>query len=130
MTIPSGQTGTSRHLGYTVAFAGPDSPAVVTMVVTDDHTNRHGNLHGGLIATVLDTAMGATVSHLRGAGGTVLFSTVTLTTNFLAPMPRGTITATARITGGGHKTVFAEGEARDEAGHLIATATGVFKRAG
>jgi uncharacterized protein (TIGR00369 family) len=129
MTVPSGQTGTSRLLGYTVDTARPDGCAVVTMPVTPEHANRHGNLHGGLIATVLDTAMGATVSNIKGDGGKVLFSTVTLTTNFLAPMPLGMVTATARITGGGYKTVFAEGEARAADGTLVATATGVFKRA-
>ncbi|GAB4259260.1 MAG: PaaI family thioesterase [Pararhodobacter sp.] len=129
MTIPSGRTGTSRLLGYVVDTTRPDGRVSVTMTVTEEHTNRHGNLHGGLIATVLDTAMGATVSNIRGEGGKVLFSTVTLTTNFLAPMPLGTITALGRVTGGGHKTVFAEGEARAADGTLIATATGVFKRA-
>ena len=120
-------TGTAILLGMKIAL-GPDG-AGVTMQVTPDHTNRHGNMHGGLIATVLDTAMGATASGLRGEGGAIPFSTVSMTVNYIAPMPLGTITATGRVLGGGFKTVFVEGVARDAEGRLIAQATGTFKRA-
>ncbi|MCB1345971.1 MAG: PaaI family thioesterase [Rhodobacter sp.] len=107
----------------------PDGSAAVSMAVTEDHTNRHGNMHGGLIATVLDTAMGATASLVKGDRGEIPFSTISLTVNYLAPMPLGTITATARVLGGGYKTVFIEGEARSGDGTLVAQATGTFKRA-
>lgn len=122
-----GVTGTARLLGYTIDLA-PEG-ATVRMAVTEDHTNRQGNLHGGLIATLLDTAMGATASHLRGDGGRVPFLTLSLTVNFLAPAPRGRVSATGRITGGGHKTVFVEATARDGEGNPVAHAVGTFKRA-
>ncbi|WP_127109267.1 PaaI family thioesterase [Pararhodobacter zhoushanensis] len=120
-------TGTAKLLGLRIDTSG-ERPAV-SMRVTQDHTNRHGNMHGGLISTVLDTAMGATASLERGEGGKIPFSTLSMTVNFIAPMPLGTITATARILGGGFKTVFVEGEARNETGTLIAQSTGTFKRA-
>lgn len=120
-------TGTAKLLGYTIDLA-PDG-ATVTMRVTPEHTNRHGNLHGGLIATLLDTAMGATASHLLGDDGRVPFSTLSLTVNFLAPMPPGRIAASGRVTGGGYNTVFLEGTARAEDGTVIAQALGTFKRA-
>lgn len=120
-----GLTGTARLLGYTIDFA-PEG-ATVSMDVTEEHTNRQGNLHGGLIATLLDTAMGATASHVRGGGAP--FSTLSLTVNFMAPAPQGRISATGRITGGGYKTVFVEATARTEDGTPVAQAIGTFKRA-
>jgi uncharacterized protein (TIGR00369 family) len=128
---PVARSGTSRLVGYRLAFDGPGGAAVVTMPVTADHANAQGNLHGGLMATVLDVAMGATVSKLRGNDGAVLFSTVTMTINYLAPMPMGgTLAATGRVTGGGYKTVFAEAVAHGPDGAPVATASGVFKRSG
>jgi hypothetical protein len=35
---------------------------------------------------------------------------------------------TAKVTGGGHKTFFAEASVSDDLGTVAATATGVFKR--
>lgn len=122
-----GTTGTAKLLGYTIDLA-PEG-ATVTMRVTPEHTNRHGNMHGGLIATLLDTAMGATASHVKGEAGRIPFSTLSLTVNFVAPMPLGTITGTGQVIGGGFKTVFVEGSARSEDGTLIAQALGTFKRA-
>lgn len=121
------RTGTAKLLGYTIDLA-PEG-ATVTMQVTEDHTNRQGNLHGGLIATLLDTAMGATASLVRGDGGRVPFSTLSITVNFLAPVPMGPVSATARVTGGGYKTVFVEATAHGAAGETVAQAVGTFKRA-
>lgn len=129
MTPPGAVSGTARLLGLVIDTAHPDGRATVTMQVHADHTNRHGNMHGGLIATVLDTAMGATASLTHGDAGTIPFSTLSLTVNFIAPMAMGTLTATGRVLGGGFKTVFIEGEAHDQTGALIAQATGTFKRA-
>ena len=130
MTIPHEATGTSKLLGYRLDPPDDDGRVTVRMIVTDQHTNRHGNLHGGLISTVLDTAMGATASYIRGDEGKVPFSTISMNVNFLAPMPMGgTITATGRVMGGGYKTVFIEGVARSDDGTIVAQATGTFKRA-
>lgn len=128
-SIAPDASGTARLLGWRIDTDRADGGVAVTMQVRQEHTNRHGNMHGGLIATVLDTAMGATASYLRGEGGKIPFSTISITVNFLAPMPLGTITATGRIMGGGFKTVFVEGVAHDQAGRLVAQATGTFKRA-
>lgn len=120
-------TGTAKLLGLRLT-TGPEG-ASVSMQVGPDHTNRHGNMHGGLIATVLDTAMGAAASWLRGEAGAIPFSTITMTVNFVAPMPLGRITAEGRVIGGGFKTVFVEARAHSDSGTLIAQATGTFKRA-
>jgi acyl-coenzyme A thioesterase 13 len=129
MSVAADASGTARLLDWRIDFDRPDGRVAVSMEVHEDHTNRHGNMHGGLIATVLDTAMGATASFVRGDAGKIPFSTISMTVNFIAPMPMGTITATGRIMGGGYKTVFVEGEAHDQNGTLIAQSTGTFKRA-
>lgn len=129
MTVDADASGTARLLNWRIDTDRTDGRVAVSMEVTRDHTNRHGNMHGGLITTVLDTAMGATASVARGENGRIPFSTISMTVNFIAPMPMGTITATGRIMGGGHKTVFVEGEAHDQNGTLIAQSTGTFKRA-
>ena len=126
MSVWHDATGTAKLLGLRLA-TGPDG-ARVTMQVGPDHTNRHGMMHGGLIATVLDTAMGATASWLRGEGGAIPFSTITMTVNFVAPMPMGQIIAEGRVIGGGFKTVFVEARAHSDTGTLVAQATGTFKR--
>jgi len=56
--------------------------------------------------------------------------TLSMTVNFLAPPQGGTLIAEGRRTGGGRKTFFTEGAARDETGLLLATATGVFRYRG
>ncbi|WP_417601883.1 PaaI family thioesterase [Pararhodobacter oceanensis] len=129
MSVAADASGTARLLNWRIETDRADGRIAVIMEVHDDHTNRHGNMHGGLIATVLDTAMGATASFLKGDGGRIPFSTISMTVNFIAPMPMGIITATGRIMGGGYKTVFVEGEAHDQNNTLIAQATGTFKRA-
>ena len=121
-------TGASQLLGLQL-FTAPDG-VTVTMLVTPDHANRHGNLHGGLIGTVLDTAMGATASYVRGEEGRIPFSTISMTVNFVAPMPMGgTITAKGRVIGGGYKIAFIEALAHADDGTLVAQSTGTFKRA-
>lgn len=128
MSLEIGATGSQRLLGYVLDLGREDGCATVTMEVTEMHLNRHGVMHGGLITTVTDTAMGATASLTASADGKIPFTTISLTMNFLAPMQPGVLTATGRVMGGGRKTVFVEGEARDQTGKLIAQATGAFKR--
>jgi len=129
MIVAPDASGTARLLDWQISIDDSSNQVSVSMEVHEDHTNRHGNMHGGLIATVLDTAMGATASFVRGNNGEIPFSTISMTVNFLTPMALGTITATGRIMGGGYKTVFVEGEAHDQNGTLVAQSTGTFKRA-
>lgn len=118
------------HLGFALTHWAPDT-ARVEMPIQDRLANRQGLLHGGVHATLLDTAMGYAGCYTGDPSRKQMALTLSLNVNYLS-RPSGTrLLATARRTGGGRATYFAEGEVRDETGALLATATGVFRlRAG
>lgn len=123
------ETGTQRLLGYVLDVGRGDGRARCTLDVTEHHGNRHDGFHGGLAAVMLDNAMSATASLSVDASGRHPFATISMHTQFLAPGRIGSrLTATGRVTGGGRSIVFVDGELVDEAGTLIATASGAFKR--
>lgn len=125
-----GETGTQTTLGYLLEIGHDDGGARCHLDVVHAHTNRHGVLHGGITTTVLDNAMGATSSLTVDDTGRTPFQTISMTTQFLAPAFLGKrVTAVARVTGGGRSLLFLAADLHDEDGRLIATATGVFKRA-
>ena len=124
------ETGTQRTLGYILEIGHADGGARCHLDVGEEHANRHGVLHGGIATAILDNAMGATSSLSVDPRGREPFMTITMSTQFLAPAFTGKrVTARGRITGGGRSLLFVEGELVDEDDRLIATATGVFKRA-
>ncbi len=124
------ETGTQRTLGYVLEVGHPDGSARCHLDVTEAHANRHGVLHGGIATTLLDNAMGATSSMTVDPGGRTPFLTISMSTQFIAPAFSGNrVTATARVAGGGRSLLHLEARLVDEDDRLIATATGVFKRA-
>jgi len=129
--IIENETGAQRLLGYVLDVGRGDGRAHCSLAIDASHANRHGMLHGGLAALLLDNAMGATASLTVDRSGRRPFLTIALNTQFLAPGRIGSrLTATGRVSGGGRSLVFVDGELVDEAGTRIATASGVFKRAG
>ena len=123
------ETGAQRLIGYTNDVGHPDGCARCHLIVDERHTNRHGVLHGGIAATLLDNACGVTASLTVDSSGRTPFLTVSLNTDFLAAGKPGMVTATARIVGGGRALKFIAAELVQDDGTLIATASGVFKRA-
>lgn len=124
------ETGSQRLLGYDIDIGRGDGTARTTMTIGPTHPNRQDMLHGGLSATLLDTAMGAAASLTVSDDAAQRFSTLSLTVQFLAPGRPGPVEAVGRITGGGHRTLFAEGVLTHlPSGVVIATASGVFQRA-
>ena len=91
--------------------------------------NRLGLPHGGIYATLLDTAMGYAGCFTGDPNRKQMALTLSLNVNYVSrPSEMCTrLIATARKTGGGQSTYFAEGEVCDEAGEVFATATGVFR---
>ena len=124
------ETGTQRTLDYIIEIGHPDGSARCILDVTEAHTNRHDVFHGGIAATLLDNAMGATSSLTVDDTGRTPFLTISMSTQFMAPATIGMrLTATGRVTGGGRSILFLAADLTAEDGTLIATATGVFKRA-
>ncbi|MDD9877730.1 MAG: PaaI family thioesterase [Magnetovibrio sp.] len=96
--------------------------ATIVLDVDERHGNRHGLAHGGVLMTILDAACtraGAVdpeTDEIRRA------ATVSMTTNFVAPVKPGRVRAEAVTTGGGRRLFFAEAKAYDADGNLVATA--------
>lgn len=127
--IIESETGAQRLIGYVLDVSQSDGCARCTLTVSDAHLNRTDVLHGGIATAMLDNALGATASLAVDDTGKAPFMTLSLTTNYLAPAPRGArLTATGRIVGGGKSLKFVDGELVDDNGKVIATANGVYKR--
>ena len=127
--IIEGETGTQRLIGYVLDVGRGDGRARCRLRTREDHSNRHGVLHGGIAVALLDNALGATASLTVDETGRAPFLTVSMTTQFLAPAHAGSqLEAIGQVTGGGRSLLFVEGRLEDDAGAIIATATGVFKR--
>ncbi len=122
------ETGAQTLLGYVVDISARDGKGRCILDIGAHHTNRHGGLHGGIIACMLDNAMGFAASLTGGEDGQTRFMTISMNTQFIAPARDGRIVATGSVSGGGRSLIFAEGEVLDDAGRVIATATGVYKR--
>ena len=86
--------------------------------------NSKGDLHGGIIASLLDISMAQAVRTTQEVG--IKVSTITLTTNYLAPS-RGTATATARVVRAGASICYAECEILNEKDEIVAHASGTFR---
>ncbi len=106
-----------------VGFA--DGRTQLRLVLEPRHANSHGSAHGGVLCTLLDVAMSTAARLTEGR----LVVTVDMQVRFLRP-GRGTLLAAGWIVKGGRTIVFCEGEVRDAAGALVASASGVFKHVG
>ncbi|NSX55000.1 hotdog fold thioesterase [Parasulfitobacter algicola] len=122
------ETGPQRTIGYVLDVGQTDKRARCWLDLTPDHMNRHGVLHGGIAATLLDSASGATGSLTVDPAGRAPFLTISLNTQFVAPVSAGRVTATGTITGGGRSILFISAQLMDDQDRLIASSTGVFKR--
>jgi uncharacterized protein (TIGR00369 family) len=113
----------SATLGFTL---GSVATGEVSFVGTPDESvyNPIGVVHGGLVCTLLDSVIGCAVHSTLPAG--VGYTSIGLTVNYLRPVTAdsGALTAVGRVTKPGRRVAFADGEVRDAAGRLVATATG------
>jgi uncharacterized protein (TIGR00369 family) len=91
------------------------------------HLNRQGTLQGGVSATLLDAACG--YAALRQEDGT-LWNAVTLmlTISYLERISAGRVRAIGEVTHAGRSIYFSSARLVSEAGELVATAQGTFKR--
>jgi len=85
-------------------------------------------MHGGIMAILLDVACGYAASLSFDAGIIAPVLTVSLNLQYIAPVHNGRVIAIGKVSGGGRKLCYVNGELRDETGMLIASAAGVFKR--
>jgi uncharacterized protein (TIGR00369 family) len=106
-----------------------DGLASLRVDLTHDHLNPLGLVHGGLYASMLDVALAMSGSFRPAPEGLYPGLTLSLTTQYIAPLQLedGFAVAKARRTGGGKAVFFADGEVLAPDGRVIASASGVFK---
>lgn len=114
------------HLGFDLT-GWREGWARVELPVSGHLMNRQGLVHGGVHATLLDTAMGYCGCYTGDPNRRTLALTLSLTVNYISQINGLKLVAEARREGGGRSTFFASATLRDDAGGLIATATGVFR---
>lgn len=119
-------SGLQTHLGFALTEWSRDFAKVELDFAPHLH-NRQGLLHGGIHAVMLDTAMGYAGCYTGEKGKKQNALTLSMTVNYVGQLQGKRIIATARRTGGGRRTYFAEARVTDETGALAATATGVFR---
>lgn len=123
------KSGAELMVGYRIDLNDPSGAATVTLEIDAKHRNRNGTLHGGIHAMMLDAAAGFAASRfLAGSDALVPVMTLSLNTAYVAAVSEGTVVARGQVSGGGYKIVYATAEITDEAGRVLSTASGVFKR--
>ena len=90
----------------------------------EEHYNPIGVVHGGYASTLLDSAMGCAVHTTLDAG--VGYTTQSLEVKFIRPITRdtGKVRCEGRVIHRGRRQATTEGRLYDEAGKLLAHATG------
>lgn len=129
-TISANQTdapsGFRQLVGYRVS-EWRDGEAAIVLTIGPRHLNRGGVLHGGVIATLIDAA-GGYAGCFCGRPGRVRRSiTISLSTQFLAPVTTGVLTARGRVRGGGKRIFMSTVEVHDGDGTLVALGEGVYR---
>lgn len=112
-----------QHLGG--LYRHPET-GVFGMRTLPEHANAHLNAHGGFLATLVDVAVSRGTRLTLGDGSMV--STVTMTLNYLEPVPMGSwVEARPSLDRAGSRTVFTSCEV--SVGELlVARATAVLAR--
>lgn len=120
--------GEKNPIGLRLAFypLGDDAESGVEATFTPavEHEGYHRMTHGGIISTVLDEAMSWAVV----AGGRLVV-TSRMELRFRRPVPVGEpVRVVAQIVRDRGRLVETRGEIRDQAGVVLAEATGTFMR--
>lgn len=116
-----------EYLGIELVDVGAGH-ATFQIEVGARHLNRQGSLQGGVAATLLDAACGYAGLAAREGEAMGHAVTVTLAISYIRRAGPGRLRATGRVTKMGRSLYFASGELLTEAGELVATAQGAFKR--
>jgi uncharacterized protein (TIGR00369 family) len=102
-------------------IAVEEGSLTVEFIVREEMCNPAYILHGGVATSILDDIIGMTVFSM---GSQTFYSTVNLSVDFLfAAKPNEKLIAKSKIVRMGKKIAHAEGEIRNEAGHIIAKCT-------
>lgn len=111
------------HLGMVIT--SPErGVGVATLEITPALHNPNGVVHGAVLFAMVDTAMGAATLSTLDAG--LACASIEVHLRFLRAAPSGCLEAEVNVVKGGRRIVQLDGRVRNEAGELIATASGSF----
>jgi len=115
----------ARLLGFELTSVG-DGEVSFGGVPDESVYNPIGTVHGGYVATLLDSALGCAVHTTLPAG--TAYTSIEIKVSYLRPITvrPGRLAVTGRVTKPGRRVAFADGEARDAEGKLLATAQSSF----
>lgn len=110
--------------------AGPNGEACMVLAIQPMHLNAGRVLHGGVAMTMLDVAMANMCRERDTLGRRAV--TVEMKTNFLRPGGGvgDSVVASGTVRHVTQSMAFCDGELRDMAGTLLATASGTFRFVG
>ncbi len=112
------------HLGLATEALG-EGTARLALVLAPHMTNSFGTAHGGVIMTLLDVALCTAARTLHPDSTGVM--TIDLSTSFIGAGTGPRLVAEARVLKNGRSIIFAEAEARNEDGSLVAKAIGTVR---
>jgi uncharacterized protein (TIGR00369 family) len=113
----------SLHLGIQVV-ALEKGMARLSMAIRPEFMTSWGTAHGGSILSLLDITLSMAARTLYDPPRSIM--TIDLSTQFIGTTT-GVLVAEGRVMRAGQTTIFCEGEARSEAGDLVAKAIGTFR---
>jgi uncharacterized protein (TIGR00369 family) len=115
-----------KTLGMVIESSG-DGEAVLTMPFLVKHCQGKGLMHGGALTSLADTAAAMAIKTLLPES--THFVTVSMSTDFLAPVREGTVRAEARAEADPERerTYLGKVNVADEEDTVVATFESVFK---
>jgi acyl-CoA thioesterase len=113
----------TRALGIEI-LGMVDGESVLEVELGPIHMSRANRAHGGLLFTLLDTALGRAVLDALPAGRGC--ATVELKINYFRPVQSGRVRAVGRLLELTKSLGYAEGEVMNDAGKVLARASGTF----
>jgi uncharacterized protein (TIGR00369 family) len=117
-------TPAARLLGRRVVSADRATGRVeLEFEAREEFRNRRGDVQGGILAAMLDSTVGLSLVAASGESGV----TLEMKTNFLRPAGIGKIFGSGRLVHRGRSIAFVEGELRNAAGEVLATATATMR---
>ena len=124
--IRAARKGFHHEIGFRIDRAkSGEGVCTVTGRVEERHLNINRVVHGGVYATILDTAMGASVVSLLRTGETT--ATTSLYVEFLRAARLGDeLTARGEVLRRGRHIAFAEGNLFDAEGRRLSQARGTW----
>lgn len=112
----------SKHIQVKVEEVEPGR-AVLHIDAEEIHFNGNGTLHGGVYTSLIDNAMGLSVSSLVG----LRTATTQMNVHFLGAVREGRITCRSEVIHKTRRTATAEARVYDGDGNLVAMGTGAFR---